>query len=79
VDCTVRAPAAAPLPGEVVATQGDERILRLPPEQLDTLLDGVRAAGGRVVQVIPNRRTLEDLLLTELGRNAPPSPQEPSP
>jgi ABC-2 type transport system ATP-binding protein len=71
VDCTVRVPAQLELPGELVARQGEERILRLPPEQLDALLEAVRQAGGQTVQVIPKRRTLEDLLLTELGRNHP--------
>jgi len=69
VDCTVRVPADTELPGTIVATQGDERVLRLPPEQLDALLDAVRGADGVVMQVLPNRKTLEDLLLTELGRN----------
>jgi ABC-2 type transport system ATP-binding protein len=72
VDCTVRVPEQLELPGQQVNTQGQERIVRLPPDQLDELLTAVRAAGGQVVQVHPNRRTLEDLLLTELGRNEPP-------
>jgi ABC-2 type transport system ATP-binding protein len=79
VDCTVQVPPQTELPGELVASQGDERILRLPPEQLDDLLDAVRRAGGRIVQVLPKRRTLEDLLLTELGRNHPEPSQEGSP
>ena len=74
VDCTLRAPAALVLPGEVVAIQGDERVLRLPPEQLEDLLEKLRAGGGQVLQVQPNRRTLEDLLLTELGRNTATDP-----
>jgi ABC-2 type transport system ATP-binding protein len=80
VDCTLKAPTALVLPGEVVATQGDERVLRLPPDQLDNLLEKLRAGGGQVVQIQPNRRTLEDLLLTELGRNTSQDPaQEASP
>ena len=71
VDCTVRVSAKATLDGELLATQGDERILRLPPERLDHLLHQVREAQGQVIQVTPNRKTLEDLLLTELGRNEP--------
>ncbi len=78
VDCTVRVTGDVELEGTVVASQGDERILRLPPHQLDGLLAQVRAADGQVVQVIPNRKTLEDLLLTELGRNDPAPPQEVS-
>jgi ABC-2 type transport system ATP-binding protein len=79
VDCTLRAPSGLVLPGELVATLGDERILRLPPEQLDDLLDKLRTGGGHVIQVQPNRRTLEDLLLTELGRNNPIAGEEASP
>jgi len=78
VDCTVRVPGDVTLTGQPVATQGDERILRLPPDQLDTLLDQVRQCGGQVIQVLPNRKTLEDLLLTELGRNHPSDPPEAS-
>ncbi len=79
VDCTVRVPPQVPLLGEAVTSRGDERIVRLPPEQLDDLLVQVRQAGGQVVQVIPNRKTLEDLLLSELGRNDPTTPPGVSP
>jgi ABC-2 type transport system ATP-binding protein len=71
VDCTVRVPEELTLPGMLLTSQGDERVLRVPPEEIDQLLDAVRAGSGTVVQIIPNRRTLEDLLLTELGRNTP--------
>ncbi len=70
VDCTVRLDRQVELCGQLVTSQGDERILRLEPAQLDTLLQQVRQAGGQIVQVLPNRRTLEDLLLDEMGRKA---------
>ena len=68
VDCTVVVPEGTPLPGTPIATQGAERILRLAPEEMDALVDRVRAAGGRLVQVQPNRRSLEDLLVDEMAR-----------
>lgn len=71
VDCTVRVPADTVITGQIVAAHGDERIVRVSPDRIDGLLDEVRQAGGTVIQVLPNRRTLEDLLLTELGRNYP--------
>lgn len=68
VDCTVIVPEGVPLVGTRVAAKGSERIQRLPPDDLDRLVDQVRAAGGRLVEVLPNRRSLESLLLDELAR-----------
>lgn len=68
VDCTVRLSRDLPLCGQVVTRQGDERIVRVEQHQLDELLQQVREAQGEIVQVLPNRRTLEDLLLDEMSR-----------
>jgi len=76
MDCTVRVPIDTVLEGDPIATCGEERILRIAPERLDGLLDAVRAARGTIVQVQPNRRSLEDLLVEEISR-AGTDPQQP--
>ena len=55
------------LPGERVreARVGDERRVhqRVPPDRLDEAIQRVHAAGGRVLEAQPMRRTLEDAFL----------------
>ena len=71
VDCTVIFPGDPPVAATLVAHQGDERVLRVPPDGVEPLLAAVLAAGGRVLQVSPGRRSLEDLLLDEVARSRP--------
>ena len=56
---------SAALPGYTpVAVQGDLSFYRLPDElSVDTWVDAVRAAGGRVYRVTPHRATLEDYFI----------------
>ncbi|MFH1466690.1 MAG: ABC transporter ATP-binding protein [Pseudomonadota bacterium] len=68
MDCTVRVPIGVELAGELIAVHGEERILRIDPALLDPFIDAVRAAGGALLQVQPNRRNLEDLLVDEISR-----------
>jgi ABC-2 type transport system ATP-binding protein len=57
----------AALPGERVrdALVGDDRRIhqRVPPERVDSAIAAVHAAGGRVLEVHPVRRTLEDVFV----------------
>ncbi|MBN1334528.1 MAG: ABC transporter ATP-binding protein [Deltaproteobacteria bacterium] len=71
VDCTVIGPEDPPLGATVLARQQDRWVLRVPPDGVAPLLRDVLAAGGRVLQVTPGRRSLEDLLLDEVARARP--------
>jgi ABC-2 type transport system ATP-binding protein len=56
------------LPGEVVSSDGDRRLVRvLDVPALTELLSAVTRAGGRVVSIWPRRETLEDLFLREVA------------
>ena len=59
---------ATALPGyEPVATQGDLNFYRLDDEpQVDAWVDAVRAAGGRVYRLAPQRATLEDYFVVSV-------------
>jgi ABC-2 type transport system ATP-binding protein len=72
VDVVVRGVARA---GDAwTATQdGVDVHLRLDPDAVDATLDAVRAAGGRVLSVVPSQRTLEQVLLDEVERARPVS------
>jgi len=55
--------------GGVISSRGSETLVRVErPEDLDALLDAVRASKGRLISVAPRRETLEDLYLREVGR-----------
>ena len=71
VDCQLAGVGALPLPGEDRGLQGELRAVRCAPEEVDGLVDAVRAAGGRVVQIQPIRESLEDVLLEEVERAKP--------
>lgn len=66
VDCTF-VYAGAP-PGRVMRRDGDRVTVRVPSADVDATIDAVRAQGGRVVEVLPNSRTLEEVLLDEVER-----------
>ncbi len=66
LECTVRAAEDLDLAGEEVARQGQERVIRLDPAELDAFLAALLAAEGQVLQVQPARRTLEDLLVEQI-------------
>ncbi len=68
VDCTIDVPSGFAFKGEVVARQGHEHLLRVPPEKVEELLTKVMSSGGRVIQVQPARMTLEQVLVEELGK-----------
>jgi ABC-2 type transport system ATP-binding protein len=55
------------------AQAGADVHLRLDPDAVDATLDAVRAAGGRVLSVVPSQRTLEQVLLDEVERARPVS------
>lgn len=59
------------LPTELPSPDAALRVGRCAPEQVDAILEGVRLAGGRVIQVNPVRESLENILLTEVERARP--------
>ena len=71
VECQVSGVGELPLPGEDRGTVGALRAVRCAPGDVDGLVDAVRAAGGRVVQIQPVRESLEDVLLEEVERAKP--------
>lgn len=71
VDVTIRAGSVPLERGELVATQGDARVLRLPPDHVDEFVRALIESGGSVLEITPARETLERLLLEEVRRNDP--------
>jgi ABC-2 type transport system ATP-binding protein len=71
VDVTVRMDRDLVFPCERLSAQGDERVLRARPDQVDELLRRVLEEGGRILEVQPARQTLENLLFEEVRRKAP--------
>jgi ABC-2 type transport system ATP-binding protein len=69
VDCTLQ--GAGSLPGQLIREDGALQVRRVAPEAVDALLDQARAQGGRVLEVVPIRETLEDVLLDEVERARP--------
>ncbi|MFT4976500.1 MAG: ABC-2 type transport system ATP-binding protein [Myxococcota bacterium] len=67
IDCIFSdLPDDTTLPGEVLPSSPGLLRLRTPPESLDATLAAVLSAGGRVVQVLPIRQTLEEVLVDEI-------------
>lgn len=66
VDCTFV--IAGDPPGRVMRRDGDRVTVRVPSGNVDATIDAVRAAGGHVLDVHPNARTLEEVLLDEVER-----------
>jgi hypothetical protein len=64
------------VPHERVSQRGAELLVRLrEAAHVDALLEEVRRKGGRVVALMPQRETLEDVFLSEIGgRSEAPSP-----
>ena len=53
--------------GGKVVSRGAQVLLRLDdPSRVDSLVDLVRRSGGRLVSLVPQKRTLEDLFLEEV-------------
>ena len=54
--------------GGAVVRRGNQVLLTLPDEaQVNTVLDLVRRHAGRLVSLVPHKRSLEDLFLKEVG------------
>ncbi|MEL6346112.1 MAG: ABC transporter ATP-binding protein [Myxococcota bacterium] len=72
VDCTFAGlPEGFALPGEERLAVGDKRRTRLAPEQVDAALSQVLQAGGRVLEVRPERLNLEEVLVDEIQQDKP--------
>lgn len=69
VEVAVRVSVALPWP--VSRADGDVSHLRVTPEEVDAVVDAVRASGGRVLSVVPVQKTLEQVLLDEVERARP--------
>jgi ABC-2 type transport system ATP-binding protein len=74
VDCAFRLAGPVELPGTEISREGGLVQVRLSPEQVDEALDRVRASGGKVIQVLPARSTLEELVAREVLRSREVSP-----
>ena len=70
VDCVFR--FGGEIPGvEIQRKEGDRIEVRVAPEQVDAVVDHVRANGGHVVSIVANTKTLEQVLLDEVERAKP--------
>lgn len=69
------------IPGaQLVATRGEERLWRLDARaRAPEIIEAVRAAGGNLLALIPQRETLEDLFLRTLSRRAEDRPSDAPP
>ncbi len=66
--------SAIGVPHERVWQHGDQVLVRLDdPQHVESLLEEVRRHGGRVLALVPQRETLEDVFLNEVR---PPRPLE---
>ena len=74
VDCAFRLAGPVDLPGTEISREGGLVQVRLSPEQVNEALDRVRASGGKVIQVLPARSTLEDLVAREVLRSREAGP-----
>ena len=74
VDCAFRLAGPVDLPGTEISREGGLVQVRLSPEQVDEALDKVRGSGGKVIQVLPVRSTLEDLVAREVLRSREAGP-----
>ena len=73
-EVTLAGVGAAELPviHERVWQRGDETLVRVhDSRQVDLLVEEVRRRGGRVVALVPQRETLEDVFLQEVRRETP--------
>lgn len=71
VDCTflyALPSKAGELPGSVIRREGARVTVRVQAAMVDGLVDTVRAAGGHVLEIAPQTRHLEEVLLTEVER-----------
>ncbi len=68
VDCIFE--IGVDLPGPWLR-EGSRLRAQVPPDDVGPLIDRVRAAGGSVTSIVPQVRSLEDLLLSEVERAAP--------
>ena len=71
-EVTLAGAPAPPGPGwSVIQVRGDETLFRVDgAADLERLVQGAYAAGGRVLSVVPIRRTLEDVFLKEIAGEA---------
>jgi ABC-2 type transport system ATP-binding protein len=68
VDCVVE--FSGELPG-LTRREGTRQELRVPPNEVEAVLDQVRAGGGHILSVTPRTKTLEQVLLSEVERARP--------
>lgn len=61
----------AAVEGTIRKAPGAELTRRVQPEEVDALVDAIRAAGGHLLSVVPSQRTLEQVLLDEVERAKP--------
>ncbi len=62
-------PSAEDLARFSSSDQGGNRVVRVPrPEDVTAVVAAVQAAGGRLVSVSPQRKSLEDVFMAEIGR-----------
>lgn len=71
VEVRVDGLSADELDAPVVRVDGEVLTLRVGPDEVDALVDRVRAAGGRIREVAPVRQTLEDVFVGEVERASP--------
>ena len=67
VDCTFL--YTGNLPGTLIRRDGTRVTVRVGAAEVDGLVDAVRAGGGSVVEVAPQTRHLEEVLLSEVERS----------
>ena len=60
-----------PLPGTLIRRDGTRVEVRVTPEEVDSLIDHVRAEGGKVLSIHPSQKNLEAVLLDEIERARP--------
>ncbi len=62
-------PSAEDLTRFSISDQGGNRVVRVTrPEDVTTVVTAVQAHGGRLVSVSPERKSLEDVFMAEIGR-----------
>jgi len=68
---TIQQLKASGLEYEALGQDGDRIRIRLSPKEVDALVDHVRTLGGHLLELIPKRHHLEDLLAEQLGVESP--------
>lgn len=66
VDCVVSLPTDPPEFATILGTDGDRMRLRLPAEKVNGFLENTLAQGGTVHELLPQRQSLEALLVEQL-------------